>query len=161
MSSEKSVANQKNPNPTRPVRALQKIIPPVFKKGSPEYKLAEHTIQKHFDFRKLKKRGVEVAKMRCCSVKPKQYITSNVLYHRPTGWHGEGGNSGDNRTGHITVDFITANGVHVTTQHVYRNDSDYNQGAGSAERQREPEQRGQEIPRPASGGHEPMMEIGF
>ncbi|KAJ7686683.1 hypothetical protein B0H17DRAFT_1071511 [Mycena rosella] len=68
---------------------------------------AKERIEKHYTIKALESRGVEYA------------------YVRPTAWHGVAP-TGDTRTGHITVDFVNKDGQHVTTQHVYRTDADYN-----------------------------------
>ncbi|KAI0073441.1 hypothetical protein K474DRAFT_1710720 [Panus rudis PR-1116 ss-1] len=67
----------------------------------------EARIHRHYEIMDLESRGVEEAVV------------------RPTDWHGEGGTSGDNQTGHLTVDFRDKDGNHVTTHHVYKDDSHY------------------------------------
>ncbi|KAJ7666241.1 hypothetical protein DFH06DRAFT_1295350 [Mycena polygramma] len=71
------------------------------------YTFVKSRVKAHFKLKKLKQRGVKHASV------------------RPTPWHGEGGNSGDNRTGHITVDFLDKHGRHVTTHHVYKDNTHY------------------------------------
>ncbi|KAJ7076497.1 hypothetical protein B0H15DRAFT_864036 [Mycena belliarum] len=64
-------------------------------------------VKSHYKLKNLEGRGVEYA------------------YIRPTGWHGEGGKSGNNTTGHVTVVFKDKDDKHVTTHHVYQDDSHY------------------------------------
>jgi hypothetical protein len=42
---------------------------------------------------------------------------------RPIGWHGEGGKQ--KTGGHITVDFLSGNGAHITTHHIYPTEGVY------------------------------------
>jgi hypothetical protein len=50
-------------------------------------------------------------------------LMKTILSHRPTPWHGESGAASSG--GHVTVDFLSGSGAHVTTHHIYRKNRAY------------------------------------
>jgi hypothetical protein len=78
-------------------------------------------IESHFNRFKLWKRDVARAELRYVLISL-SLLLPLTLSCRPTGWHGK-----DMATtgGHLTVDFKTLRGEHVTTHHVHRKDAAY------------------------------------
>ncbi|KAF9445371.1 hypothetical protein P691DRAFT_785293 [Macrolepiota fuliginosa MF-IS2] len=82
------------------------ILMPIYKRNESARNGVIDRIKKHINIKKLWRRKV----------------TKAVV--RNTGWHGEPGSNDGNSSRHVTVDFFTGDD-HVTTHHVYQNDSDY------------------------------------
>ncbi|KAF8808464.1 hypothetical protein BYT27DRAFT_7188992 [Phlegmacium glaucopus] len=92
---------------TAVLQALKTITMSIFQGNSAAQAFAQTRIHRHYALKNLEARGAEIAEV------------------APTEWHGEGGKSGNNKTGHLTVRFKKRDGTFVTTHHVYQDDSHY------------------------------------
>ena len=107
------------------LQALKTVTMSIFQSDPTGAAFAQARIHRHYAIKNLEARGVEIAEVAQVALCFTLFPSTLKLWNSPTEWHGEGGKSGNNKTGHLTVRFKTKDGAHITTHHVYQDDSHY------------------------------------